>query len=732
MVCFAARRRRSKRLDDKVYRNKIVRNSALGRDDTYPSNYSRDGPSAYGAMSNGSLAPPPPPPIPVEAGAQRTLEDEFLTCVDRDAVLVLDDPGERISTTELDEKKDGDTVQDSQPFLDSSDGWPDQMLDMARAAERNEELGGLSSVSRAAWSRGIVGDDDEDDWAKHDARVQPSKDRAYDEDPLRTPGGVEMPVLRGRATTNDGTPSSAEPKPSSMASTVDMSRPPALTQRRRSESGSSKGSFSTAGGRKPVATVIGDFNVTHMIGKGAFGRVLLARKRSGAERGRAFAIKVLDKEVVRATGQAAHTRAERETLAALRHPFVVRLRYAFQSRERLYLVTDFYAGGSLERHLDDAHPNGIGSARTLYYSAALVAALRHCHAAGVVHRDIKPGNVLVDARGDVALTDFGLCALGVVEDGAPLRSFCGTVTYMAPELLVGNAYGTSVDWWALGALIFEMAAGRPPFEDSNRRRMFYTILHIPPPYPLNFSRELVELLAGLLEKRPERRLGVVRPFDELTPGHGAVTPTPQQLQDKLQQQKSSSGSKAQQRNRRRSPLSSLLARSPAPAADNTASSPSDNVPPPPDTKARGDDPIKNAAYFATIDWLALLEHRMAPPWVPELSAPDDVAYVPKRVRERGSDSLRNEFGDVVRSGSFARMGGEAHISRQSASITRGELDRLREYSHWDDFSYAAPTRGGTIGAAAADQPPEPVSVTPPQHSSKDSDATTTVAASSAR
>lgn len=418
MVCFAARRRRSKRLDDKVYRNKIVRNSALARDDTYPSNYSRDGPSAYRLMSNGSLAPPPPPPIPVEAGAQRTLEEELLTCVDRDAVLVLDDPGERISTTGLDEKKDGAAVQDSQPFLDSSDGWPDQMLDMARAAERNEELG-LSAVSRAAWSRGILGDDEEDDWAKHDARVQPSKDRGYDEDTLRGPGGVEMSALRGRTATNDGTPSSAEPKVSSMASTVDMNRTPAMTQRRRSESGSSKGSFSTAGGRRPVATVIGDFNVTHMIGKGAFGRVLLSRKRSGAERGRAFAIKVLDKEVVRATGQASHTRAERETLAALRHPFVVRLRYAFQSRERLYLVTDFYAGGSLERHLDDAHPNGIGNSRTLYYSAALVAALRHCHAAGVVHRDIKPGNVLVDARGDVALTDFGLCALGVVEDGAP-------------------------------------------------------------------------------------------------------------------------------------------------------------------------------------------------------------------------------------------------------------------------------------------------------------------------
>ena len=77
---------------------------------------------------------------------------------------------------------------------------------------------------------------------------------------------------------------------------------------------------------------------------------------------------------------------------------MVRLRHAFQSRARLYLVTDFYAGGSLERHLDDAHPTGLGDPRTLYYGAELVCALRHCHAAGVVHRDLKPGNVLLDSE----------------------------------------------------------------------------------------------------------------------------------------------------------------------------------------------------------------------------------------------------------------------------------------------------------------------------------------------
>ena len=86
---------------------------------------------------------------------------------------------------------------------------------------------------------------------------------------------------------------------------------------------------------------------------------------------------------------------------------------------------------------------------------------------------MKPGNVLLDSRGDVALTDFGLCALGVHEDGAPLRSFCGTVTYMAPELLVGHAYGTSVDWWALGVLFFTMLKGRLPFDAAEEDKMLW-------------------------------------------------------------------------------------------------------------------------------------------------------------------------------------------------------------------------------------------------------------------
>mmetsp|Transcript_8408 Transcript_8408/g.25263 ORF Transcript_8408/g.25263 Transcript_8408/m.25263 type:complete len:449 (-) Transcript_8408:226-1572(-) len=261
-------------------------------------------------------------------------------------------------------------------------------------------------------------------------------------------------------------------------------------------------------------------DVCGRLGRGAYGIVWKGIERRGKRR-----VVALKKcfNAFASSSDAQRIYREVSYLLKLRgHVNVVQLRHVIRAKHDLdvylvfeYMETDLHAVIRADL-LEDVHKK--------YIAYQLLKALKYIHSAGVVHRDIKPGNVLVDARGHVALTDFGLCALGVHEDGAPLRSFCGTVTYMAPELLVGHAYGTSVDWWALGALVFEIAAGRPPFEDHNRRRMFYAILHLPPPFPLDFSNELIDLLAGLLEKRPDRRLGVRRPEAEAE----AKTVTPQQ------------------------------------------------------------------------------------------------------------------------------------------------------------------------------------------------------------
>merc|ERR1719311_356759 len=534
-----------------------------------------------------------------------------------DAELLLDDPQDSLGGV-----------------LDDASGWPADVLDFAR---RGSEIDQIRKDAQSQSDRGRLRTPPKspDDWEVYDNQLR----------------GARGPTPRGPPPPPPPPP--GPPPPDTPSST--NSRPPSTAKRRAS-------------------TKVGDFEVTHVIGKGAFGRVLLATKTAGTEHGRAFAVKVLDKEVVRNTGQAAHTRAERQTLASLRHSFVVRLRYAFQSRARLYLVTDFYAGGSLERHLDDAHPTGLGDPRTLYYGAELVCALRHCHAAGVVHRDLKPGNVLLDSRGDVALTDFGLCALGVHEDGAPLRSFCGTVTYMAPELLVGHAYGTSVDWWALGALIFEMASGRPPFEDQNRRRMFYAILHLPPPFPLDFSNELIELLTNLLEKRPERRFGVKRLTTVEEPPSDETPPQRTGLLGRMMGAKSNSDTTTVGVDR--------------------------------DEMHRGEDAIKHQKYFEAIDWQALEARRLPPPWVPALEHAADIAYVPRRVTDRRAASIADEFHDSD-AAAQPQTSREARISRQTASLAGDdeEIRRLRSNNAWKDFSFSAPPRGETI---AETKRPDPV------------------------
>jgi len=530
----------------------------------------------------------------------------------------------------------------SLPLLDSAQGWPMEVLEFARRTEALED--GLQDGLEGSPTRRESADTAEDDWAVYDARAN----RAHE-----TPRGDARGMVSDRLWRADASSPPPPPPAESPSAASSGASPLPLPALHRAPAAAA------AKQQKRGSTAIGDFDVTHMIGKGAFGRVLLATKRSGTEKGRAFAVKVLEKDVVRSTGQAAHTRAERATLASLRHPFVVRLRYAFQSRDRLYLVTDYYAGGSLERHLDDAHPAGLGDARTKLYAAELVAALRHCHHAGVVHRDIKPGNVLLDAQGHVALTDFGLCALGVVADGAPLRSFCGTVTYMAPELLVGQTYGTSVDWWALGALVFEMAAGRPPFEDPNRRRMFYAILHLPPPFPLHFSNELIELITGLLEKRPDRRLGVKRPT--------AAAPRPR---------------------KRRSVMQALTPRwSPALALRGESGSSESGG------REETVDHVKEVSYFSDLDWADVVARAVVVPWLPTLNGPNDLAYVPKIHRDHRSQSLEREFGGDT----------NARISRQQASFqatdteTKEDVDRLRARSgQWLDFSFSAPPRGETV------------------------------------
>ena len=171
---------------------------------------------------------------------------------------------------------------------------------------------------------------------------------------------------------------------------------------------------------------VSDFDLLRVVGKGAFGKVMLVRKKANQDAGRIFAMKVLKKSVIAAKGQTEHTRSERAILCEIRHPYIVRLRYAFQSDEKLYLVTDYYNGGSLFYHLRKSR--GFPEPRARFYGAELVLALDHLHSNGVIYRDLKLENILMDHLGHIALTDFGLSKENITDVfSSQLTTFCGYV-----------------------------------------------------------------------------------------------------------------------------------------------------------------------------------------------------------------------------------------------------------------------------------------------------------------
>lgn len=248
-----------------------------------------------------------------------------------------------------------------------------------------------------------------------------------------------------------------------------------------------------------------NFELLKTIGRGGYGKVLLVRKKGGMDSGKVFAMKILKKATIaRNHKDAAHTRAERNILEAVKHPFIVDLKYAFQTDGKLYLVLEFLPGGELFMQLE--REGIIMEDAASFYCSEIVLAIEHLHAQGIIYRDLKPENVLLDKEGHVKLTDFGLCKEAITGSRVT-HTFCGTIEYMAPEILTRTGHGRAVDWWSLGALMYDMLTGSPPFTAENRKKTIDKILKGKlnlPPYLTNEARSLIK---KLLKKNPAERLG---------------------------------------------------------------------------------------------------------------------------------------------------------------------------------------------------------------------------------
>ncbi|XP_078697075.1 protein kinase C iota type-like isoform X10 [Branchiostoma floridae x Branchiostoma belcheri] len=254
-----------------------------------------------------------------------------------------------------------------------------------------------------------------------------------------------------------------------------------------------------------------EFDLLRVIGRGSYAKVLMVKLRKTQ---RIYAMKVVKKELVNDDEDIDWVQTEKHVFeTASNHPFLVGLHSCFQTESRLFFVIEFVNGGDLMFHMQRQRKLPEDHAR--FYAAEISCALNFLHERGIVYRDLKLDNVLLDSDGHVKLTDYGMCKEGL-HPGDTTSTFCGTPNYIAPEILRGEDYGSSVDWWALGVLLFEMLAGRSPFDivgntenpdQHTEDYLFQVILEKTIRIPRSLSVRAASALKGFLNKNPAERLG---------------------------------------------------------------------------------------------------------------------------------------------------------------------------------------------------------------------------------
>nr|XP_056707751.1 protein kinase C delta type [Euleptes europaea] len=241
-----------------------------------------------------------------------------------------------------------------------------------------------------------------------------------------------------------------------------------------------------------------------VLGKGSFGKVLLAELKGKNE---FFAIKALKKDVVLIDDDVECTMVEKRVLAlAWDNPFLTHLYCTFQAKEHLFFVMEFLNGGDLMFHIQDK--GRFDLYRATFYGAEILCGLQFLHSKGIIYRDLKLDNVMLDKDGHIKIADFGMCKEKVFGENKA-TTFCGTPDYIAPEILQGLKYTFSVDWWSFGVLLYEMLIGQSPFHGDDEDELFESIRVDTPHYPRWITKESKDILEKLFERDPTKRLGVI-------------------------------------------------------------------------------------------------------------------------------------------------------------------------------------------------------------------------------
>jgi len=252
------------------------------------------------------------------------------------------------------------------------------------------------------------------------------------------------------------------------------------------------------------------FNLLRCVGKGAFGKVRIVEHR---ESKKLYALKYINKVQCIKIRAVQNIIRERYILEEIEHPFIVNLRYAFQDDENMFMVIDLMMGGDLRYHL--YRLGGFSEEMIRFFASEISCALNYLHQKNILHRDLKPDNILLDTKGHSHITDFNIATK--VDPNKLPRSQSGTLAYMAPEVFKGKGYSYSVDWWGLGVILYECLYGKRPFKGQNNEQLTMSILSSQeirfPSYnsltkfPVKVTQDCIMFLKGLLTKDPQQRLG---------------------------------------------------------------------------------------------------------------------------------------------------------------------------------------------------------------------------------
>jgi len=244
------------------------------------------------------------------------------------------------------------------------------------------------------------------------------------------------------------------------------------------------------------------FEILEVLGQGTFGKVFKVRK---IDDDKIYAMKVLKKSVLARNKHLKYAITECNVLKRANHPFIIRLHYSFQTPDYLYMILDYCPNGDLSLHLNQKQIFEEGEAK--FFMAEIILAMDYLHKHDILYRDLKPENILVCDDGHIKMADFGLAKEGI-SDKKKAKSFCGSPAYLPPEMLGTRGVGKAADIYQLGAVLYELLVGLPPYYTENIKKLYENIRGANLQIPNYLSIPAKNLLKKLLHKDPKQRLGV--------------------------------------------------------------------------------------------------------------------------------------------------------------------------------------------------------------------------------